>query len=214
MGMVQPVRSAAQPVREISIQGLLHWAFAIEYAQVDFEDAMADAQPASFGMEYVLLQRGELGGMRIDGGGRSASHHDADMVASLVASMPVSHGGRRMALRVGELARAERSEGWMQDARPRCEPREWHTNRYGRYGKSEVFREIEIKTPRGIRRAPVRWCPVVYRDTAREIASARRQYLRWYGALSLLRDSLKTPNLLTSWRVSDAMPAMTPWQER
>lgn len=213
MGMVQPMRPAAQPVRDISIQGLLHWAFAVEYAQVDFEDAMADAQPASFGMEYVLIERGKLGGIRIDGGGRSASHDDADMVASAVAILSDLLGGRRMALRIAELARAGRSEDWMQDARPRCEPREWgKSNQFGCKAKTEVVARREYQDRGRTRAVDVLWCPVVYRDTASEIAAARRRYLAWRSALMEIRFDLQHRFQLSTWRLTDELPPVAPWR--
>ena len=63
---------------------------------------------AFYGLEYVLIQRARLG-CQVDGGRYkigSYTHADAEVVAAILAGMPDALGGKRMAIRVAELARA------------------------------------------------------------------------------------------------------------
>ena len=71
-----------------------------------------------FGLEYVLLQRAVLG-CKIDGGQHKIggyTHEDAEVIAATVAGIPDSLGGKRMAIRVAELARAGLTPDWMPGA--------------------------------------------------------------------------------------------------
>lgn len=216
------------------IQELLHWAFAVEFAQLDFQDGLG--APRRCGTEFVLMERAALGGFRldngagdwvagvsVDGGGRSDPHPDADMVAALLSKLPLARGGRGMALRLVELARVRADEYWMQDAVPRCEPCGWHENQFGRFARTEVIPNghpvwSTAQRSRISRKGkpviePKRWCPIVYRDTAYEQSEARRSYLRWWGALLFLRDELKTYGLLDRWTLTRDLPPKAPWEK-
>jgi hypothetical protein len=96
--------------RALGIQQILEWAFRVEKVQLELPERVdpEDGEGFGFGLEYVLLQRAALG-CKIDGGRHklgSYSHPDAEVVAALLAGLPDSLGGKRMAIRVAELARA------------------------------------------------------------------------------------------------------------
>ena len=205
-------RGACASVKpEISIQRLLEWAFARECAQLDFDElgSTSGAMPG-FGMEYVLLQRQMLG-CQVDGGGRSAPHDDAEVVASLVSALPVALGGPWMAARIAEHARIGRAPDWMPDAEPKCIPKGWRMTRYGARAVSVPCGQVAY-VHRGRRRvSEVRCCPVTYVPTAGQIGAARRLYLLWWNALLDLRVQLARAGVLGGWKLTGEMPARMPW---
>jgi hypothetical protein len=201
--------------REIGIRELLEWAFQREFASLDFDEVAREtgARPG-VGMEWIMMERGRLG-CRVDGGGRSEPHHDADMVAGALAVLPEVYGGRRMAVQIAELARSGMCPDWMAGARPRCEPVGWKRSKYGDYAKTEPCRAFGMLWPAdelGVK-ANGAWCPVMYLDTARDVAAARRRYLGWYGALMALRSTFQAGGHLTSFVVTDSMPVQQPWKK-
>lgn len=204
-----PVRRVRTP---IDILGLLDWAFRVECAQMVF-DQIDDAQPCGFGMEYIMIEQARLG-CRVDGGGSSPCHPDADLVADAVAQLPEGCGGRQMAVIVAEHARAGSCPDWGQAAPPlACEPVEWKRCKHGEYA-ARVF-----WTGRG--RWPSTWlgrddgyaCAVTYTGTAREIAARRRNYLQWRMALLHLLSTFKTHDNLSSWEVMPGLPPCAPWKD-
>ncbi|SEP27519.1 hypothetical protein SAMN04490248_1681, partial [Salinihabitans flavidus] len=131
--------AAGARMRDIGIRELLEWAFQRECAQLDFDEVgtVGGTGWRGHGTEYVMLERMRLGGMRIDGGGRSLPADDAEIVASTLAALPEARGGRRMAIWIAELARAGRAPDWMPDTRPRFYAAETHINRHGVCAKSQ-----------------------------------------------------------------------------
>ncbi len=215
MTALRPVVSDAQGRvrREISIQRLLEWAFADECASIDFEDEGTLAQGyRNVGTEWVLMQRCLIG-CTIDGGGRSAPDHDADLVAAAVACLPEGCGGRRMAVHLAELARARRMPEAYVGVEQRCEPVGWHVNPHGRRAVTEHLGYLDDRSGRKPRRHDVRVCPVVYRPAADQIAAARRNYLLWWSALLDLRITFQIQNDMSRWSVSDVMPPRRPWKK-
>lgn len=197
--------------RSISIQKLLEWAFADECASIDFEDpGTLGFELPKFGLEYVLLQRHELG-CSVDGGGRSDPHHDADLVAAALAVLPESRGGRRMSVFIADLARARRSPDYMAGEQPQCVPLDWVRTQHGCRAKTAVIGHYETLRRRGKAQQPIRICPVHFDPSPAKIASVRRAYLDWYGALLDLKATFKAYNNLSSWVVTDEMPERTPW---
>ncbi len=199
--------------RPISIQSLLEWAFADECASIDFEDEGTLAMGyGAVGNAYLMAQRGALG-CRVDGGGYSLPDPDADLVAAAVAVLPEGCGGRRMAVQIAELARARAMPDAFVGVQPRCEPKDWHVNPYGRRAKTMSL-GIEIDSS-GLRprRHDVQVCPVVYRPDGGQVAAARRNYLQWWSALSELRITFEIHTNLSRWSVDDCMPPMTPWKK-
>ena len=196
--------------KQISIQSLLEWAFADEYASIDFEDDGTLAMGyASIGNAYLMAQRGALG-CRIDGGGRSLPDPDADLVAAAVAVLPEGCGGRRMAVQIAELARARAMPDAFVGVQTRCEPKGWRINQHGNTALTDSL-GVEVDSS-GLRprRYDVRVCPVVYRPDCNQIAAARRNYLQWWSALNELRITFEIHTNLSRWVVDDCMPRMMP----
>ena len=167
--------------RDISIRGLIEWAFQREMASLDFDEvARETGARQGFGMEWVMIERARLG-CRVDGGGRSYPHPDADLVAAALAVLPEACGGRRMAITIAELARSGAAPDWCADAVPRCEPLDWRVSKNGRFAHREFCRSVGLRWPADAvdGRNYGFWCPVVYSGTASEIAAARRHYLLW-----------------------------------
>lgn len=212
------LNAAPRPPRagtaEIPIRGLLEWAFQREQASIEFDEARAEATRyhRAIGMEYILMERARLG-CRVDGGGNSPCHPDAEVVAAALAVLPEGLGGRRMALQMAELARAGQAPDWMPGAAPRCIPAGWRRSKHGVFAETEACETWRYVSRGRAREVDARWCPVIYRPTAAQIAAARRAYLDWWGALLELRSHFQLHGGLTSWTVSDALPPMTPWKE-
>ena len=105
----------------------------------------AEERGYGFGMEYVLLERARLGGVKIDTSiGRSAPHDDAEIIAAVLANLPDLVGGTRMAVCIAELARAGLQPDWRPDAEPRLEPVE--RNRKGQ-ANTEVCDVLHVPRP-------------------------------------------------------------------
>lgn len=197
--------------RDISILGLIEWAFQRECASLDFDEMASTAgERPSVSPLWVLMQRHNLG-CKIDGGGRSDPHPDADIVASALAALPDARGGRRMGIRIAELARAGLRPDWMEGAVTRCVPVNLSREKPGRPPKSEVCGTIEVVSRGRKRTVELRWCPVTYTPTPQQISSARRDYLLWWDALHELRFQLQMYRGLSAWRVTDDMPPRKPW---
>ena len=133
---------SGRPKRSMSVQQALEWAFRIEHAQLELPEPPDPEreQGFGFGLEYVLLQRAALG-CKVDGGQHklgSYTHEDAEVIAATVAGMPDSLGGKRMAIRVAELARAGLTPDWMPGAVPRCVPVEVKRNQHGERATTTV----------------------------------------------------------------------------
>ncbi len=195
--------------REMSIRAALEWAFGAERVAVEF-DEINDAPPATDTI-YRLMRQGALG-CKIDGGGRSFGHHDAEIIASFVARLPVEHGGKGMAVQVANLARAGVVPDWMPGAVPRCVPREWRLTKHGDFARTEVVGKGEIEFGGRKVRYDMTACPVTYAPSAAQIAAARRDYLLWWGALLHLRHELHHFGGLTSIALTQDMPPLSPWR--
>lgn len=196
--------------REISIKAALEWAFGLEHAQLDFDDLRPDGHRPGRDTIATLMDRGVLG-CQIDGGGRSRSSDDAEIIANAVAVLPIALGGRAMAVSIAEWARAGVAPDWMPDARTRCVPREWRNTKHGYFARAEVV-AVEAVIHRGRKiEHQVLACAVTYTPSAQQIGMARRRYLDWYGALLHLRHSLAQQQL-TRIALNDLMPPLTPWR--
>lgn len=207
--------------RDIGIQALLEWAFRDECAQLDFDAMGVRASGYGYASSTAAILQHEQLGCRVDGGGRSDPHPDADVVAAAVAALPEGCGGRRMAIWVAELARAGMVPDWMPGAAPRVYPVDTHTNRHGVRAKTDDAARLGASGwPAQARRnrkgvvvqEAVPYCPVVVRPSARDIARSRRSYLDWWGALLDLRGTFAAYGGLSSFAVTDAMPDRCPWQ--
>lgn len=194
--------------REMSIKAALEWAFGTEHAKLDFDDAPQGARPGMSTI-WLMMQRGALG-CQIDGGGAAKVADDAETIAAALAGLPVAHGGKGMAADMAGWARAGATPDWMPDATPRCVPVAWRNTKHGYFARSEVVGK-EVISYRGRKTEyELLACPVTYTPTAQQIGMARRRYLGWYGALLHLRYDLGG-DVLTGIKLTDAMPALSPW---
>ena len=209
-------RSAVRPGRggvktQVSILELVGWAFQREKASLDFH--CVSGPRASVGMEYIMMQRAMLG-CRVEGGGRSERHHDADIVASALAVLPERVGGRAMAILIVEHAREGRLPVWDVKQEPRCLPVEWKQSKHGTYAAREFCREVGQRWPLSqLGRDDGYWCPVWYTATGADRARARRGWLRWWGAMLELRDTFRIYGGLTAFEVTESMPRRCPWEK-
>ncbi|MCG7623194.1 hypothetical protein [Epibacterium sp. Ofav1-8] len=220
--MTVAIRNSAHEAatkRAVSVRQLIEWAFQREKVGIDFDEIEREtgAKPG-VGMEYILMEQARLG-CRVQGGGTSPSHHDADIVASTLAVLPESCGGRRMAIWIAELARAGRVPEWRAELR--VSPVATTTNRHGTRARTSDAAQLgAMGWPHQARRKrngsiamePVLYCPIDIRPTAREIAAMRRGYLQWWSALLEIKSALQISHL-TSHVVTNAMPSSAPWKK-
>jgi hypothetical protein len=201
----------------LGVQAALEWAFRIEKAQLELPLPTDVIQEGfGFGIEYVLLQRALLG-CKIDGGRHKvggSTHADAEVIAAIVGGLPDSLGGKRMAIRVAELARAGLTPDWMPGAVPRCVPVEMKRNRHGDRAISVVVGEERILVGGKWRTVELRACPVCYSPHPQQIEAARRGYDDWWQALDWIRDGLVAGGMLRDVAVTAAMPKVRPWERR
>ncbi|WP_376872346.1 hypothetical protein [Albirhodobacter sp. R86504] len=202
-------RHSRAGLREISVQHLLEWAFGVEHVELSHPDELAPV-PVGMGMEWRLIEQAKLG-CRVDGGGRSHAHEDAETVANVVASIAKWSGDWTMALRIADLARSGQVPDWCKDERPRCIPRSWTQNQYGDHAATAVAETI-TQVSRGKEvKFEVKYCPVTYSPSAAHISAKRRDYLAWYGALLEIASLLRGAGLV-AYTLNDVMPPMTPWR--
>ncbi len=197
--------------RALSIRAALEWAFGAECASLDFAEDKGDNARPGVSPLWTVIQRGQLG-CKVDGGGHSPPARDADILASAVAHLPADLGGRSMAIRIAELARAGAAPDWGRDLRPRCIPVAWKCeNQFGAQAATEVVR-VEKITARGrLVELPVLACPVTYTATADTIARARAAYHKWCDALAWLALDLRQRGILDRIEITAVLPDPEPW---
>jgi len=215
--MSVPSAGRGKAKRAMAVQQALEWAFRIEKAQLELPERPdpehGHSSGPGFGLEYVLLQRAALG-CKVDGGQHkmgSDTHPDAEVIAATVAGMPDSLGGKRMAIRVAELARAGLTPDWMPGAVPRCVPVEMKRNRHGDHAVSVVVGTERVLVKGKWRSVDVRACPVAWRPHPEQITSARRAYGDWWQALGWIRDGLVEGRMLRDVSLTAALPRSKPW---
>lgn len=203
--------------RALGVQAALEWAFRVEKAQLELplpQDVTEEG--FGFGLEYVLLQRAALG-CKVDGGQHKIGgyvHEDAEVIAATVAGLPDSLGGKRMAIRVAELARAGLTPDWMPGAVPRCVPAEIKRNRHGDRATSEVVGTERVLIKGKWRSVEVRACPVRFSPDQRQIDSSRQAYEDWWQALRWIREGLLTGSMLRDTDLTSTLPREKPWEPR
>lgn len=207
-----------KPLKRLSVERLLHWAFAVECAQLDWpDDAPVEARGQGVGLEWVLMQRAVLG-CQVDGGGVTHPPHDAEVVAGAVMRLPGNLGGRRAAIRVAELARARRRPDWMPGAAPQWAPREWRERKGRRFASVEVppvppsRRWVWARRSRtgAVIEVEGTWCPVVVDPDPAQVMAARRGWVGWRDALAWLRTELRFSGL-ERHEVGEELPPVAPW---
>lgn len=199
--------------RVLPITRALEWAFGTECARFDHDEPAR----AKLSTEAMMLQRARLGGVRVDGGGRSLPHNDAQDLAWMVQRLPITD-----AASIAEYARAGMMPDWMPGEVPRLQPRQWNTKgRFGLFGKSEVIatfiettfvphpRNPEKKIERK-RKVQVEWVPCTWEPHPQEVASARSAYQRWWVGLEFVKYEAQAKGL-RSIEISDQMPPFQPW---
>lgn len=198
------------PVRAVgSVRQVLEWAFADECASVDFDEF---AGPGGVDTIWLLMQRGRLG-CKVDGGrmgGGAQSADDAEIVAGVVALLPVARGGRSMAVRVAELARARMVPDVYAGVVPAWQPVEWRINQHGPRAMTCDARDMVFGDAGRFAVAGVRACPVRLVPSLSQIGAARRFWLDWVGALRHIRNELQDAGL-SRWDVTDELPPVAPW---
>lgn len=214
-GVMRPNFAPAGKVKRIlGVQQLLEWAFGVEKAQIETDPvkAIGGVGLPHVGVEYLLMERMQLGGVRIDTSiGRSLPHEDAEVVAAVLQNLPSARGGLSMAIHIAGLARAGLTPDWMPDARTKVVPVAWRETKHGRFAQTEVVDLIKYHHRGRVVKREVRACPVTYSPSAAKIAAARRGYLDWWGALRDLRCDLKSC-VFRNHDLSDVMPPMKPWE--
>jgi hypothetical protein len=204
-----------RPKRSMSMQQALEWAFRVEHAQLELPEPPDPERKHGFGfgLEYVLLQRAILG-CTVDGGQYklgSYTHEDAEVIAATVAGMPDSLGGKRMAIRVAELARAGLTPDWMPGAVSRCVPVEVKRNQHGERATTIVVGTERVLSRGKWRTVEVLACPVAFRPDHLQIEAARRAYGDWWKAMAWVKDGLIAGSMLREIELSHKLPAATPW---
>ena len=207
-----------RPKRSMSVQQALEWAFRVEHAQLELPEPPDPERGHGFGfgLEYVLLQRAALG-CQIDGGRHKVggyTHEDAEVIAATVAGLPDSLGGKRMAIRVAELARAGLTPDWMPGAVPRCVPVNIKRNQHGERAATMVVGTARILSRGKWRSVEVLACPVTFSPHFEQIEAARRAYDEWWRALNWLREGLLAGEMLRTLEITHAVPIERPWRER
>lgn len=207
---ITPLR---QPVgrQSLPIKAALEWAFGAECASLDFAEDQGDNARPGVSPLWTVMQRGALG-CKVDGGGWNPPARDADIIASAVANLPRELGGRSMAVRIAELARAGAVPDWGADLRPRCIPVAMRCeNQFGPQAVTEVVR-VERVTARGRQvEVPVLACPVTYTASPARIATARRHYVEWVAALAWLAVDLSARGILDRVTIAPGLPEAEPW---
>ena len=206
--------------RALGVQAALEWAFRIEKAQLELPERpdpeRGSGTGTGFGLEHVLLQRAALG-CKVDGGQYKMggyTHADAEVIAATVAGMPDSLGGKRMAIRVAELARAGLTPDWMPGAVPRCVPVDTRRNQHGERAITMVVSTERVLSRGRWRTVDVLACPVSFSPHPQKIEAARRDYDDWMQALGWVRDGLIDGGMLREIELNGAMPKVKPWQDR
>ncbi|MDT1061890.1 hypothetical protein RM190_08485 [Paracoccus sp. CPCC 101403] len=209
MTAIWPVPSR---LREMTIQQALEWAFAVEHARIDFDETGAHEFDRG-GVDAIwILQRQHELGCRIDGGGSSEPHDDAQIVAALVARLPIEYGGRQMASKIAEWARSRSAPDWRVDERRRIVPCGWEMTDAGEWWwATRKLKEVTFRDSRSrMKTYRPEICPVSLTGSATVLGQRRREYLAWHGALTYLLYDLSWVRF-TSIRIVDGLPELAPW---
>lgn len=124
--------------------------------------------------------------------------------------MPDSIGGKRMAIRVAELARAGLTPDWMPGAVPRCVPVGVKHTQQGERAVTAVVGTARILSRGKWRSVDIVACPVTFLPHPCQIEAARCGYHDWWQALGWIRNLLITGGMLWEVEVTEAMPRVRP----
>lgn len=202
-------------VRYMSVRTALEWAFGAEHARLDFDVTGVRAfDRVGVSQEWILAEVKRIG-CRVDGGGQSSCHPDAELIAAAVEAVSVAVGGRQMAVVIAACARGGVVPDWRGSPRRRVVPCGWDLGLDGQW-QAQVAPGPETRWRDSSRhwhdsRFPM--CPVSYGGGAASVAAARRGYLDWWGALLEVRSTLQREGYLDAIRVTDEMPPLSPWKK-
>lgn len=225
-----PDRPRAVPER-LDVRSALEWAFAVEHAQLDYDEigASSGGQRPGRSVEAVIAERARLGAVSIDTSpGRSLPADEADIIASVLRSVLPW----RDACWLAELARARRAPPLLDGVRACFSPREWVHGRGGARGRTADVMAPGVASslglaPRGgwpmgagarrnrrgaVVRDPIMVTPVSVAPTADQVAAARRAWLAWWDRLLEVRRALggRVGRIV----ITDDMPPLSPWRGR
>lgn len=212
------VRMGTVPVsrpRSLSVQRALEWAFGAEHARMDFDLTGArEFDRIGISPEWRIAQAHAIG-CRIDGGGQTRAHPDAELIAAAVEALALNPVyGKDMAVLVATCARAGTVPDWRGQPDRRIVPQGWDIGEDGQPMAFEVVvGEWSYVGRQRQRRTGKMWaCPISYSGGAQSVGRARRQYLSWYGALLDLAMLLGRPGYLSDVMIVSGMPPLSPWQ--
>jgi hypothetical protein len=208
---------------KMTVRRALEWAFVNECARLEFDEDEFDIAGPGFGVEYRLLQQGALNAQIDTSPGRSLPHHDAEMIAALVSTIPQEIGGRGLAIFIAQSARTGLVPDWMPEAVAKCQPREWRrrTSAGVLLGRTEILRDYKVRKkyphPRDKRKRITKevrvleeWTPVTFDPHPQEIETARMEYNRWWSGIAYLWLEL-TRNPPETITILDTLPPRCPW---
>ena len=208
--------TSGRPKREMTVQQALEWAFMVEKAQLELpprpDSEVQEAQ--DYGLEYIMIRQAQLG-TKVDGGRfkrDSYTHEDAEVIAATLLMLPDALGGKRMAIRIAELARAGITPDWMPGVVPQCLPRETRKNQHGERAVTEVVGVERVLSRGKWRTVEVLVCPVIWHPHPEQIDAARRGYQDWVTALGWVSEVLRGSALFREVVVVAGMPKDVPWQ--
>lgn len=207
--------TSERPKREMTVQQALEWTFRVEKAQLELPPPSDSegAEAKGYGLEYVLLRQAQLG-TKVDGGRfkrDSYTHEDAEVIAATLLMLPDALGGKRMAIRMAELARAGITPDWMPGVAPQCLPRETRQNQHGVRAVTEVVGVERVLTRGKWRTVEVLVCPIIWRPHQEQINAARRGYQDWVKALGWVSAALRGNKLMREVVVVEGLPKRRPW---
>jgi hypothetical protein len=201
--------------RQVTVQALLEWAYAVERVSASGGDGagLLEAERRAAGvvvpgrsMTGALADQAALGVRVSGGGGLSCCHDDAELVDRVVSRW-LEPGERAL---VVTYARSRSVPDWMPAARHRWEPRrKFNAGRTGQW-KPEVVTFVEGR----VGQVPA-YCPIVERDAPETVGRARAIYAQWRAALFVVHDALVRDGVtLTAHTLVQGFPPSTPWASR
>lgn len=203
-------------LRHMSVRQAVEWAFGVEHARLDFDMTGVRAfDRMGVSQEWILAEVKRIG-CRVDGGGQSSCHSDAELIAAAVEALPVALGGRQMAVLVAACARAGMVPDWRGNDRPRIVPLGWDLGEDGQWHAHTQEGE-EYQYPGKawqVRRGRAVYCPVRYEGGAASVSAARRTYLDWCGAMLHIACEIGRPGYLSDIILTDQMPPLSPWGKK
>lgn len=199
---------APRRVERMSVEQMLHWAFAREYARLD---RGGDWSLPTIADSCAMIGRmADYGGPIDVCGGVSRPCDGADQVASVVQRTLRPDEQQIVVHHALTLSRPD----WMPGAVPCCVPVDWIAPGGVRQAKTAAAGPAVARLNRQGRHVmeQPRMCPVTFSPHPSDIAYARRRYLNWVGAVLRLVPALG--RLTIPWvQLTNQLPPTAPWKE-